>query len=250
MEACATSLRQRRASGALGFNPAGSPRAKGDEKAGPWYPPSRMITLAIDTSTARGSVALLAYGEVAFEENFSADRTHTARLFTALQTARTRARHINRLAIGLGPGSYAGVRIAIAAAIGMQLAHDCELVGLPSVAALEHGWKRSLVIGDARRGLFYCTSVENGVCIDGPVLLGEMELRERIDGLGWPVFTTERIDTFPTSQIALPSAAVLARLAAQPMSVVQRGDLEPLYLREPHITQPKVRPGAAAIIVE
>ena len=32
--------------------------------------------------------------------------------------------------------------------------------------------------------------------------------------------------------------------------VNERGDLEPLYLREPHITQPKARPEAAAIIVE
>jgi tRNA threonylcarbamoyl adenosine modification protein YeaZ len=209
-----------------------------------------MITLAIDTSTARGSVALLAYGDLAFEEHFSADRTHTAKLFTALRTARSRARHLDRIAVGLGPGSYAGVRIAIAAAFGLQLALGCELFGLPSFAALEHGWKRSLVIGDARRGMFYCTAVEDGICIDGPMLVEEMDLRERIDGLGWPVFATERIETFPTAQIALPSAAILARLAAQPLSVVQRGDLEPIYLREPHITQPKVRPEPVAMIIE
>src|SRR3954447_25663087 len=88
-------------------------RAKGDAEARAWYPTRGMITLAIDTSTARGSVALLAYGDVAFEEHFSADRSHTAKLFTALQTARTRARHVDRIAVGLGPGSYAGLRVAI-----------------------------------------------------------------------------------------------------------------------------------------
>ena len=209
-----------------------------------------MITLAIDTSTARGSVALLAFGDVAFEENFTADRRHSAALFTSLQKARSIARNIDRIAVGLGPGSYAGVRIAISAAIGLQLALGSQLLGLPSVAALEQGWSRSLVIGDARREMFYCTAVEDGICIDGPALIGEMDLRERIDGLGWPVFSTERLAVFPTAQIALPSAAILARLAARNACIVQTGDLEPIYLREPHITLPKSRPTPPAFVVE
>ena len=207
-----------------------------------------MNTLAIDTSTSRGSVAVVAYDQVVFEENFSADRSHSSALFAALQNARSHARHIDRIAVGLGPGSYAGVRIAISAALGMQLALDCTLVGIPSVAALERGWERSLVIGDARRGMFYCTSVECGICIDGPLLISEMELRERIDGLGWPVFTTERLPDFPTAQVAAPSAAILARLADQSRSVVQTGDLEPLYLRDPHITLPKAPPASPYVI--
>lgn len=209
-----------------------------------------MITLAIDTSTPRGSVAVVAFDEVVFEENICADRNHSSALFAALQNARSNARRIDRIAVGLGPGSYAGIRIAISAALGMQLALECKLVGIPSVAALENGWQRSLVIGDARRGSFYCTAVEHGICIDGPVLINEMDLRERIDGLGWPVFTTERLHDFPTAQISAPSAAILGRLAGQARSIVQTGDLEPLYLRDPHITQPKVRPKSATVVVE
>ena len=209
-----------------------------------------MNVLAIDTSTARGSVALLAFDQVVFEENFTADRSHSSALFAALQNARAKARHIDRIAVGLGPGSYAGVRIGIAAALGMELALDSMLVGIPSVAALEHGWERSLVIGDARRGMFYCSAVERGICIDGPGLVTEQELRERIDGLGWPVFATEKLAVFPTAQISMPSAAVLARLSTQPRGVVQTGDLEPIYLREPHITQPKRSGESSAIFVE
>src|SRR5438045_1041207 len=41
-----------------------------------------MITLAIDTSTLHGSVALLREDELLFEERFSADRSHSASLFT------------------------------------------------------------------------------------------------------------------------------------------------------------------------
>ena len=43
--------------------------------------------------------------------------------------------------------------------------------------------------------------------------------------------------------MALPSALLLARLAEAGRSIVATGDLEPIYLREPHITQPKAAPG-------
>ena len=46
-----------------------------------------MITLAIDTSTTRGSVALLADGILRLEENFLADRSHSATLFAVLERA-------------------------------------------------------------------------------------------------------------------------------------------------------------------
>jgi tRNA threonylcarbamoyladenosine biosynthesis protein TsaB len=110
-------------------------------------PPSAMSLLAIDTSTQRGSVSLLetppdpgraaAESTVLFEEHFLADRSHSASLFAALEKARTFARQIDRVAVGLGPGSYAGVRIAIGAALGFELGLGSDLLGLPSVAALK-----------------------------------------------------------------------------------------------------------------
>ncbi|MEO8353908.1 MAG: tRNA (adenosine(37)-N6)-threonylcarbamoyltransferase complex dimerization subunit type 1 TsaB [Chthoniobacteraceae bacterium] len=206
-----------------------------------------MITLAIDTSTTRGSVAVLAYGDVVFEEDFISDRSHSATLFTCLVKARSVARHLDRIVVGLGPGSYAGVRIAISAAIGLQMVFKAQLLGLPSVAALEHNWSRYLAIGDARQGLFYSTAVEDGICVTGPELKTERELRKQIELLGgWPVFTTDKLAEFPTAQWVWPSAAVLGRLASRSRSVLQRGDLEPIYLREPHITKPKRLAGMPA----
>ena len=93
-----------------------------------------MITLAIDTSTTRGGVALLSGGILQMEENFVADRSHSASLFSVLERARALipGQHLDQVAIGLGPGSYAGVRIAIAAAIGFEFGLGARLVGIPS----------------------------------------------------------------------------------------------------------------------
>lgn len=199
-----------------------------------------MTILAIDTSTAHGSVALLADGALVLDEQFLADRSHSSTLFTVLEKALTLAPHIDQIAIGLGPGSYAGIRIAIAAALGLELSLGAELVGLPSVAALQTSAASFICIGDARRETFYFTRIENGQCVEGPLLASAAELTTRLVEL--PIFATEDVPHFPNTQLALPSAAILARLAAEQRSIVARGSLEPIYLRDPHITPPKPRP--------
>ena len=202
-----------------------------------------MTILAIDTSTNHGSVALLADGEMRLAETFTADRTTSSSLFAVLERAVALAPRVDQVAIGLGPGSYAGVRIAIAAAIGLELGGGAQLVGIPSVAALETDAPGYLAIGDARRETFYFTRVADGVCVEGPLLATATELSGRLAAHpALPVFATEALAGFPSARIALPSAARLARLAEAARGITATCDLEPIYLREPHITLPKVRP--------
>ncbi len=200
-----------------------------------------MITLAIDTSTMRGSVAVLADGVLLLAQDFSADRSHSSTLFTVLERACAALPRIDRIAVGLGPGSYAGIRISIAAALGLQLARGAELVGLPSVAALQTDAARYVAIGDARRETFYFTRVEEGLCTEGPLLMDESALRAKLAALGnaLPILVTAPLAGFPEAQSALPSATLLAHLAADRRGIIAHGDLEPIYLREPHITLPK-----------
>jgi tRNA threonylcarbamoyladenosine biosynthesis protein TsaB len=203
-----------------------------------------MNTLAIDTSTTRGGVALLCDGILRLEENFVADRSHSASLFTVLERALAAisGEHLDQIAIGLGPGSYAGVRIAIAAAIGLEFGLGARMVGVPSAAALETAEPHYLAIGDARRETFYFTRVENGICREGPLLATESDLRARLAGRPTlPAFTSAPIPEFPDARIARPSAAKIARIAAEGIGPPVTGDLEPIYLREPHITQPKAK---------
>ena len=199
-----------------------------------------MITLAIETSTPRGSVAVFAYGEVVFDESFTADRSHSATLFASLERARACTHRIHQIAVGLGPGSYAGVRIAIAAALGFEMALGAKVVGLPSIIAVDTDSPEYLAIGDARRETFYFSHVMNRAGVDGPRLVTAVELRELLETFPTqPCFTGVPLAAFPSVPVVAPSAVVLAKLAAEGIGIVATGDLEPIYLREAHITVPK-----------
>ena len=202
-----------------------------------------MTILALETTTDRGSVALLQDGRILFDETFPADRKQSSELFPVLERARRLFQRLDLIAVGLGPGSYAGTRIAIAGALGIAWATGAELVGLPSVAAFDTPDRHYIAIGDARRDTFYFTRVEDGSCSEGPLLLDLAQLHARLSEQPHAaILTTAPIPQFPGAEIALPAAVRLARLAEKGRSIMQRRDLEPLYLRDPHITTPKARP--------
>ena len=198
------------------------------------------MILAIDTSTPRGSIALLDHERIILDEVFPCDRSQGSEMYRLLQRARELGPGIEKIAIGVGPGSYAGVRISIASGLGLSLSNGAELLGLSSVAALETDASEYFAIGDARRDTFYFSRVLEGICIEAPQLLDAIALAEKLDA--WPdvrVFSTAALAQFPQAEIALPRAVNLARLAAAGIGILARGDLEPLYLREPYITLPK-----------
>jgi hypothetical protein len=53
-----------------------------------------------------------------------------------------------------------------------------------------------------------------------------------------PVFSSELLSQFQKAVVGFPSALILARLAKQPRRSFCQPPLEPLYLREPHVTVP------------
>jgi tRNA threonylcarbamoyladenosine biosynthesis protein TsaB len=195
-----------------------------------------MNLLALETSTHSGGVALYRDGELCFSETFTADRSHSAELFTVIERALAGGVRADQIVVGIGPGSYAGVRIAIAAGIGLSLASGAEMIGIPSIAALADG--EYLAIGDARRGGYWIARVREGEVVDGPAVVLRNELEARLAQAGEPVFSSEALD-FPGMEIRYPQVNLLARLGVAGRGIHSRGTLEPLYLREPHITQPK-----------
>jgi tRNA threonylcarbamoyl adenosine modification protein YeaZ len=196
--------------------------------------------LALETSTRAGSVCLRVGEKVVFEEAFVAERAHSVQLFVALQSALRAGGAIDRIAVGVGPGSYAGVRIAIAAATGLQFARGAEIVGIPSVAAFVVDRADYCVIGDARRATFYFTHVRDGICVEGPLLLDDERLRARLAALtGARVLSSDSLPAFAEVEHAVPAARRVAELATSDAAITQRGTIEPIYLREPHITKPR-----------
>jgi tRNA threonylcarbamoyladenosine biosynthesis protein TsaB len=203
-----------------------------------------MTALALECSSARGSVALaVSGGIVLWRTEFIAGRGHGGELFAALAQAlqereKSAAGPLEEIVVGLGPGSYSGVRQAIAAAVGLSVATGARLAGVPSPLALETDAPLYQAVGDARRGTFYYTAVERSVCVAGPELLpSRAALLERIaQRPGWPVLTVECVwddAPLPGASAALPLAE---RLLGIPLSERRPLPLEPLYLRAPTIT--------------
>src|SRR5947207_8197496 len=110
-----------------------------------------MKILALELSSARGSVALFNDGNVVFFREWQNDRKNSGPFFEYLVEVEKQFGKPDTIVIGLGPGSYAGTRIAISAAIGLQAASHAPLIGFPSICAIECDAAEYCVIGDARR---------------------------------------------------------------------------------------------------
>lgn len=202
-----------------------------------------MKILALELSSGRGSIAWREREEIKFAAEFANDRKHSGLFFENLQRCREQCGCPERIVVGLGPGSYAGTRIAIATAIGLQAASGAELVGLPSFCAMPVPELEYSVIGDARRQSFWFAQVRARACIEGPVLCSANELQARLEGSRSPVVSAENLPAFPQAMPIHPSAPILAQIASADSSAdssdLVRAPLEPIYMREPHITQPR-----------
>ena len=75
---------------------------------------------------------------------------------------------VERIVVGTGPGSFAGIRAALAFAQGYAIASKCEVLGLESACALAIGEGPSAVVGDARRGMYWIA------LFDGFKMIGEV----------------------------------------------------------------------------
>src|SRR5436190_1459166 len=98
------------------------------------------------------------------------DRRVSAPFFRALSEAIRTHGSPKAIVVGLGPGSYTGTRIAISAAVGLQIATGAELTGLPSVTALSSE-QRYAVVGDAKRQSFFFVRIDNNSMLSSPELL-------------------------------------------------------------------------------
>lgn len=196
-----------------------------------------MKILALELSSARGSLAWRD-GKIDFAGEWPNDRKNSAAFFENLAAVRQEFGLPETIIVGLGPGSYAGTRIALSAATGLQIASGANLVGYPSICAFESD-DDYCAIGDARRNSFFIAIVRNHNLIEGPDLFTEAELRARLDKRAMPIFAAEKLPQFDKVELRYPSATILAKLASETNRDFAQPPLEPMYLREPHITEPR-----------
>jgi len=213
-----------------------------------------MKILAVEFSSAQRSVAVVqsvagaegeavtATREAAMDQagHSSADALGMAE--AALRKGGLEREQIECVAVGLGPGSYTGIRAAIALAQGWQLGRGVGLLGISSVeglAAQAHAEGlvgRVEVVIDAQRGEFYLAGFELGAGgwrqTEPLRLVPLAEARER-QRAGATLIGPDASRWFPGSRVIFPQAATLGRLALGRSDFVAGEDLRPIYLREP-----------------
>lgn len=199
-----------------------------------------MKILALEFSSAERSAAVFADGSVrgAASETGGRDVKALGLIESALRAAQCEREEIGCVAVGLGPGSYTGIRAAIALAQGWALAQPVKLLGVSSADCLaaqaqSAGWLgRVNIVMDAQRQELFLASYEvsaTGWNLAEPFHLltydeekarrqrGEMFAGPEVKGAG--------------DRILFPEAATLARLAAGRTNFVPGENLEPVYLR-------------------
>jgi tRNA threonylcarbamoyladenosine biosynthesis protein TsaB len=172
----------------------------------------------------------------------------------ALREAKLEREQVEILAVGLGPGSYTGVRVALSIAQGWQLARGTKLLGVSSMDCLAAQARAERIFGrvnvtvDAQRNEFYLATYEisaDGWNAIGPlriVTAGEIQSRA---GAREILIGPEVTRWFPGGRTIFPRAATLARLAVGRDDFVAGEKLEPLYLREANFAKVPARKSAA-----
>ncbi|HRQ88307.1 MAG TPA: tRNA (adenosine(37)-N6)-threonylcarbamoyltransferase complex dimerization subunit type 1 TsaB [Bacteroidia bacterium] len=204
------------------------------------------MILAFETSTRRASLSVCdpGTGTVAASAEFTTDRAHNAAIFAPLQKLVDAHREqLRAFLVGLGPGSYGGVRVGIAVANGLSVAMGLPVFGRNSLEAWETDEDSYLVVGDARRGSFFVAVVRDRILQGEPELIDEAAISDRLapllaEGLAVHSSDPKAVAAIPGARLSFPHAA---RLAARFEALPATEPLEPIYLRAPYITTPKAR---------
>ena len=123
-----------------------------------------MKWLLLDTACPRAMVAIVLNGKIAAEVYLEEAFKHGEKLSGAIESCLTKANiKINQLegvAVGRGPGSFVGVRVAISHAKGICMALQIPLVGICTLSAMAasfdfDGFAQGFAYLDARRSEFY-----------------------------------------------------------------------------------------------
>lgn len=223
-----------------------------------------MRVIGIETSGTVGSVALVdGEGRVLGEETFEKGLRHGQALVPALERVLARAgvekRAIDAVAVGIGPGSYTGLRVGIAAARSVAYALEKPLLGVPSFDAIAaalppeiHAGRASVVVAeDARRDHVYVGRyVAEGTRLRRAAAFDVVPPERALEGAPRPLLLVGNAAArYPAILVAAPDvtaappeaghahARSIARLA---LERIRRGDRDPIHQVAPLYLRPSL----------
>ena len=222
-----------------------------------------MKILGIDTSTPIGSVALIDDESIVAEHTLNIVQAHSSRLMPAIDTVlkwgETTPNDLDGCAVGIGPGSFTGIRIGVATAKSLCYAVDKPIVGVSTLEAVAYNlrWTDGIIcpILDARRSEIYGSTFQGGakwqrltddLCLPIDVFLTELEKHRMSEsntifvGDGLAIYGNvireqlEEKTHFADAIFNVPRGATIAKLGAQRLKQGDRDSywtLVPNYVR-------------------
>ena len=217
-----------------------------------------MVILALDSSSPGGSTALLRDGGVAGVRSGDRSRTHgellPAELIAVLEQHAVTIQDVDLFAVAIGPGSFTGLRVGIAAIQGLALANGKMVVPVSTFEALvwphRAGAQPAAAWIDARRGEVFAALYAAGRLVHQPSSLpplatldlwaADLAPLEHVGFVGdgavrYRAEIDQRLgDRAVIASDAPPLAAAIAEIAAaDPSRAVRPHALVPLYVRRP-----------------
>ena len=215
-----------------------------------------MKILGIDTSSRSLSIALASDGDTIIEESFFADKRHAGLLVPKIKDLLEKAGFsigdIGAFVIGLGPGSFTGLRIGVSTVKGFGIATKKPCIGIPSIDAMAlnagEKYKTIVPIIDAKRGQVYGAIYRKKshriLRKSGYLLLSVGRLMKKVrseavflgDGVGLYREDIKRVNkkaVFLTEEYWYPKAGNLIKLALGRINRYKKpalAKLKPIYL--------------------
>lgn len=205
-----------------------------------------MIILGLDTTGRNCSAAIVNQTEFLAHKSEDIGRGHAERLAPMVQEvlaeAGLTANDITKLVVCTGPGSFTGLRVALAFAKGFALPRKLPVVGISALEALAaqidpHKESKTVSVMDVRRGDVCWAAFDKGRCFQTPVTQKIDEAKAAILTLGYDRLAGDGAHLIEApSQITIVSPTALAWLGKDKSP--EDYPAVPLYSRAPDAKLP------------
>ena len=201
-----------------------------------------MVMLAVDTSSAATSIALLD-GDVLIAHEVHVDaRSHAEVLAVMVERALATAGHpqVTAVACGVGPGAYTGLRVGVSSAQAYALGWDVPVYGVCSLDAMARAASDAVAgsfacaIDARRREIYWAQYDSSGSRVQGPFVTAPDDIDGSVRELPWfgDIATgyPEQLHSEGADTVPYPDARDIGRFALHHLELGESMDLTPIEL--------------------